>query len=80
VSARVRTRERHNEVVFSHEIEQVKEDEEGEEQTEEMDQTERERGGGGGEEIETRPCRGVETKDDRQPHLNPKFDAATPCQ
>jgi len=46
VSARVRTRERHDEVVFSHEIEQVKEDEEGEEQTEEMDQTEREREGG----------------------------------
>jgi len=41
VSARVRTRERHDEVISSHEVEQVEED--GEEYTEEMDQTERER-------------------------------------
>jgi len=79
VSARVRTRERHDEVVSSHEVEQVEED--GEEYTEEMDQTERERKREREREkrVETRPCRGVETKDDRQPHLNPKFDVATPC-
>jgi len=56
VSARVRTRERHDEVVFSHEIEQVKEEEEGKEQTEEREQTER--GGGGGERGGKRSKRG----------------------